>query len=237
MPDILGRISLFPYDFEPQGWKFCQGGSLPISTEYLALFQLLGTTFGGDGQQTFGLPNFQAPPGCHYGISMNGASQDVSYWGVVGETLIWIRKNTPQDLVECAGESLPSGQYPLLEMYLGTRFGDQGADYVVVPDLRGKAPAHSRYLMAERGEIPEGSRQDILLGEILLLPYDRSYQSLRICNGELLQIAPQMGLYSVLGKKFGGDGTKTFALPDLRQAAPTNFNYYISIQGIFPSRT
>jgi microcystin-dependent protein len=236
MPNILGRISLFPYDFLPQGWRFCQGASLIID-EHLALFQLLGTTFGGDGQQTFALPNFQGPPGCHYGISMNGAFQDSSYQGLIGETLIWIRHNTPRDLVECAGQSLPADLYPYLEIYLGTRFGDQGEDHVVVPDLRGKAPAHSRYLIAERGEIPEESRPDSLLGEILLLPYDRPYQTLRICNGEVLQIAQHMALFSVLGKKFGGDGTTTFALPDLRQAAPPQFNYYISIQGMFPART
>ena len=236
MPNILGRISLFPYDFEPQGWKFCQGASLPID-EFLALFQLLGTTFGGDGHQTFALPSFEGPQRCHYGISMNGAFQDVSYQGVVGETLIWIRRNTPRDLVECAGQSLESALYRVLEIYLGTRFGDQGEDYVVVPDLREKAPAHSRYLMAERGEIPEEPRPDSLLGEILLLPYDRPYPSLRICNGEVLQIGQQMALYSVLGKKFGGDGIQTFALPDLRQAAPSQFNYYISMQGVFPART
>lgn len=54
----LGSITLFAGSFAPSGYALCQGQLLSIST-YSALFAILGTTFGGDGVQTFGLPNLQ----------------------------------------------------------------------------------------------------------------------------------------------------------------------------------
>ncbi len=53
---FIGQISLFPYNFAPRGWAACTGQLLPIS-QNTALFSLLGTNFGGDGQTTFALPN------------------------------------------------------------------------------------------------------------------------------------------------------------------------------------
>ncbi len=52
----VGEIRLFGGSFNPAGWKFCDGSLLPIS-EYDTLFNLIGTTYGGDGQSTFALPN------------------------------------------------------------------------------------------------------------------------------------------------------------------------------------
>ena len=58
MEPLLGQIELFPYNFAPKGWLPCMGQLLPIS-QNVALFSLLGTNFGGDGQTTFGLPDLQ----------------------------------------------------------------------------------------------------------------------------------------------------------------------------------
>ena len=55
---FLGMIILVPYNFAPRGWAFCQGQLLPIS-QNTALFALLGTQYGGNGQTTFALPNLQ----------------------------------------------------------------------------------------------------------------------------------------------------------------------------------
>jgi microcystin-dependent protein len=54
----LGQIEAFPYGFAPKGWQPCQGQLLPIN-QFQALFSLLGTTYGGNGIQTFALPNLQ----------------------------------------------------------------------------------------------------------------------------------------------------------------------------------
>jgi microcystin-dependent protein len=55
---FVAQISVFGFNFAPQGWALCQGQLLSIS-QNTALFSLLGTNFGGDGRVTFGLPNFQ----------------------------------------------------------------------------------------------------------------------------------------------------------------------------------
>jgi microcystin-dependent protein len=54
----VGEIRMFAGNFAPAGWMFCEGQLLPIS-ENETLFQLIGTTYGGDGQSTFGLPDLR----------------------------------------------------------------------------------------------------------------------------------------------------------------------------------
>lgn len=58
MEPFIGQICLFGFNFAPRGWAFCNGQLLPIN-QYQALFSLLGTTYGGNGVTTFGLPNLQ----------------------------------------------------------------------------------------------------------------------------------------------------------------------------------
>ena len=55
---FMGQISLFGGNFAPRNWAFCSGQLLPISS-YTALFSILGTTYGGDGRTTFGLPDLR----------------------------------------------------------------------------------------------------------------------------------------------------------------------------------
>ncbi|MFD2724912.1 phage tail protein [Hyunsoonleella rubra] len=55
---MLGEITIFAGNFAPRGWAFCDGQLLPIA-QYQALFSLLGTTYGGDGRTTFGLPDLR----------------------------------------------------------------------------------------------------------------------------------------------------------------------------------
>ena len=62
----IGEIQLFGFNFNPRGWAFCNGATLPIS-QNTALFALLGTTYGGNGQTTFQLPNFAGRAGCEQG--------------------------------------------------------------------------------------------------------------------------------------------------------------------------
>lgn len=62
----LATITIFAGNFAPRSWMFCQGQLLSIA-EYSALFALIGTTYGGDGQVTFGLPDFRSRVGVHQG--------------------------------------------------------------------------------------------------------------------------------------------------------------------------
>lgn len=63
---FVGEIRMFAGNFQPAGWAFCSGQLLPIS-ENETLFQLIGTTYGGDGQSTFALPNLQSRLPLHQG--------------------------------------------------------------------------------------------------------------------------------------------------------------------------
>src|SRR5215208_2450621 len=62
----VGEIRMFAGNFAPAGWMFCEGQQLPIS-ENETLFQLIGTTYGGDGQETFNLPDLRGRIPIHQG--------------------------------------------------------------------------------------------------------------------------------------------------------------------------
>lgn len=62
----VGEIRMFAGNFAPAGWEFCEGQLLPIS-EYETLFNLIGTTYGGDGQSTFALPDLRGRIPIHQG--------------------------------------------------------------------------------------------------------------------------------------------------------------------------
>jgi microcystin-dependent protein len=66
MNPFIGEIRMFAGNFAPAGWAMCQGQLVPIS-ENDALFSLIGTTYGGDGQDTFGLPDLQGRVPMHQG--------------------------------------------------------------------------------------------------------------------------------------------------------------------------
>ncbi|MBC3873664.1 phage tail protein [Undibacterium flavidum] len=71
---FIAEIRMVPFNFAPTGWAFCDGQLLPIS-QNTALFALLGTTYGGDGESTFALPNLQGSaimhPGQGPGLSLH----------------------------------------------------------------------------------------------------------------------------------------------------------------------
>lgn len=63
---FIGEIQLFGFNFAPREWATCTGALLPIS-QNTALFSLVGTTYGGDGRTTFGLPDYQGRAPCSQG--------------------------------------------------------------------------------------------------------------------------------------------------------------------------
>ena len=63
---FLAEIRIFPFNFAPKGWAFCDGQILPLS-QNTALFSLMGTTYGGDGISIFALPNLQGRASMHPG--------------------------------------------------------------------------------------------------------------------------------------------------------------------------
>lgn len=86
MDCFIGEIRLLPYTFAPANWHDCDGSLLPIA-EYDALFALIGTTYGGDGQNTFALPDLRGRLPIHagagtglsnYSLGQTGGSETVT---------------------------------------------------------------------------------------------------------------------------------------------------------------
>lgn len=69
----IGEIRIVGFNFDPTGWEFCNGQLLSIA-EYDALYTLLGTTYGGDGQTTFGLPDLRGRIPIHAGAAPGGGT-------------------------------------------------------------------------------------------------------------------------------------------------------------------
>jgi microcystin-dependent protein len=113
MDPFVAEIRIFPFNFAPKGWAWCDGQLLPLS-QNTALFSLLGTTYGGDGKSNFALPNMQgsAPmhPGQGPGLSLHdlgetGGSDTVSLL----ESEIPLHTHAQKCDIVNATKSLPTG--------------------------------------------------------------------------------------------------------------------------------
>jgi len=83
----LGEIQLFAFNFAPVGWALCNGATLQIR-QFTALFSLIGTAYGGDGQNTFSLPNLVARAPCSQGTGPGLTQRSIGEtFGEIGVTL------------------------------------------------------------------------------------------------------------------------------------------------------
>jgi microcystin-dependent protein len=109
----IGEIRMFAGNFPPVGWMFCSGQQLPIS-ENETLFQLIGTTYGGDGESTFNLPNLQSRVPMHMGNGPDGVTYQIAEAaGVESVTLttqqIPVHNHTLLGSGTAANQGTPSG--------------------------------------------------------------------------------------------------------------------------------
>ncbi len=105
---FIGEIRMFAGNFAPAGWIFCQGQLLPIS-ENDALFTLIGTTYGGDGQSTFRLPDLQGRLPIHRGngfvLAETGGAEEVTLTAnqIPSHTHPWLASEASASSVTPAG--------------------------------------------------------------------------------------------------------------------------------------
>ena len=90
---FVAEIRIFPFNFAPKGWAFCNGQILPIS-QNTALFALLGTVYGGDGKSTFALPNLQGSAAMHPGQGQGLSLHDLGEQGGA-ETVTLLQSEMP----------------------------------------------------------------------------------------------------------------------------------------------
>jgi microcystin-dependent protein len=117
----VGEIRIFGGNFAPAGWMFCEGQLLPIS-EYETLFNLIGTTYGGDGQSTFGLPDLRGRVPLHVGngytLAQNGGVESVT----LTQSTVPAHTHTVSANSSSNPASLPGGNY----LAAGPDIYDQG---------------------------------------------------------------------------------------------------------------
>jgi microcystin-dependent protein len=116
MDPFVAEIRIFPFNFAPKGWAWCDGQLMPIS-QNTALFSLLGTTYGGDGKSNFALPDLEgrAPmhPGQGPGLSLHdlgetGGSETVTLLEseIPAHAHILAAVSQPGDLADPTGRSI-----------------------------------------------------------------------------------------------------------------------------------
>jgi microcystin-dependent protein len=117
---FLGQVAIFPFSFAPQGWAKCEGQLLPISQNQ-ALFSLLGTTYGGDGETTFGLPDLRGRVVIGHGSGPGLPSYSLGQKGGITNTVLSIpnlpvhshtASGTIQASSEDGEETSPVGNVP-----------------------------------------------------------------------------------------------------------------------------
>ncbi|MDQ2838414.1 MAG: tail fiber protein [Actinomycetota bacterium] len=110
----VGEIRMFGGNFAPNGWLFCQGQLVAIS-DYDTLFNLIGTTYGGDGQNTFALPNLASRIPVHMGSAPFGTYVLGQPGGAESVTLLSqqlpVHTHTAQASSGSAGQTTAGGNY------------------------------------------------------------------------------------------------------------------------------
>jgi microcystin-dependent protein len=137
---FIGEVKMVSFNFEPKGWMFCNGQLLSIS-QNTALFSLLGTTYGGNGQTTFALPNLQGRVPLHMG---NGYSEGQT-GGAQGVTLTGNQAGHghPVKATATATTNTAAGNFPALA---GSNIYGSSPDTTMNPAIVGQAgggQAHS----------------------------------------------------------------------------------------------
>ena len=210
----IAEVGIFAGNFAPRGWASCDGQLLPIS-ENTALFSLIGTTYGGDGRTTMGLPDLRGRTAVHEGNGPGLTPRNLgSRFGVEDVTLTTNQMpshthdyllNGPQTTDPTGGGQPHENVQPSLAL-----------NYIIA--MQGIYPSRSLTLDEPGLELTAG--MEPFLGEISLFAGNFAPRGWALCDGQLLPINQNDALFSLLGTIYGGDGRTTFALPDLRGRTP-----------------
>ncbi len=133
---FVAEIRIFPFNFAPKGWAFCNGQLLPIS-QNTALFALLGTVYGGDGKSTFALPDLEGSAAMHPGQGQGLSLRDLGEIGGA-ETVTLLVSEMPihthsiQTAVTLANVNSPSSEVVLGRSNGGNAYQTNIANFAVM---------------------------------------------------------------------------------------------------------
>jgi microcystin-dependent protein len=123
MAPYVGEIRMFGGNFAPNGWMLCQGQTLAIS-ENETLFQLIGTTYGGDGQSTFGLPNLASRVPIHFGTGPGGTTYQIGELAGTEQETLTVQQIPSHNHPLIATGALATTRDPVPNNAPGTSAGD-----------------------------------------------------------------------------------------------------------------
>jgi len=205
----IGEVRAFAGGFVPGGYMAADGREMRIA-EYTALYNILGTTYGGDGVTTFRLPDLakRAVVGATNGAPGVGSSV----------TNIGLGEKLGADTNVLTAANLPAHAHTLPG---GGLTGGEGQSQAITQE---QASLGLNYMIALQGVFPSFdsvAADYVVLGEISAFAGRASAvpNGWTLADGRLLSIRQNTALFSLIGTTYGGDGVNTFALPDLRGRA------------------
>lgn len=236
----LGEVRMFGGAFAPVGWVFCDGQELPIA-KHQDLFGLIGSRYGGDGSSKFAVPDLRgrvpvaagtAETGTTYAIGTKGGAEKVALdldhlakHRHVARAATTGGVALPNKAVWCT----PTGANEYLKTTATTPMRDDAISFAggsaehdnVMPYLA------LNFIIAETGPSPQSGRDGFkqvepMLAEIRLFATDDVPYGWAPCDGKELDISTYQALFSIMGTTYGGNGTTTFKVPDLRGRAPVH---------------
>jgi microcystin-dependent protein len=202
--DNVGEIKLFGGDYAPGGWSFADG-SLLSPTTHADLYNKIGTTYGGNGVSTFALPDLRNNLAMHQGFAPALTPRPLgTQTGALSSVLT--NAQMPAHV-----HSLPNGNFTTIA-------GGNQPISIMQPSLA------VNYTVVLQGFFPQQSGgtgfDGHFLGQVRMNASSFVPTTEARLDGQILPIALNQPLYSVIGTKYGGNGTTTLQLPDLRGRVP-----------------
>src|SRR4051812_33388016 len=184
MDGTIAVVTCFAGNFAPRNWAFCNGQIMSI-VQNTALFSILGTTYGGDGQTTFALPDLR-------GRVPVGASAQYPLGTKIGV-----------ETVTLSNSNLPSHTHTLSGLPITVTDADGGGQ-----PFENRQPALALTpVIALQGIYPSRDLgENDFLGGIGWFAGQFAPRGYAMANGQLLSIAQNTALFSLLGTTYGGDG-------------------------------
>ncbi len=235
---------MFGGTYNPINWTTPKGQLLDIKSN-IEIFDIIGSLYGGNGMQTFGLPLLEQVDGVDYTMNLKGSypEKDDDYEparGTVGEIILWAAEFVPYNWAKCDGQSLKISQANHLYKVIGGTFGQDSSDTFNVPKIPPPGK-HLMYIINVNGLWPAGGDGSIMqlsgtVGCIEWWPGKTSQIASEWfpCDGRSLLQVDYRDLFSVITAQFGGSKTK-FNLPNITAPAK-GINPVICFKGVYPER-
>jgi microcystin-dependent protein len=249
MQNLTGEIQLVPGSL-PQENKLPCNGQIVLKETYIELFYCIAHHYGGGLDTNFCLPDFKkSDDGIKYNISTGLVDNGEQCFGInkigeIGYTGAVDKKGNsiiPEDWIQCDGAILNISENTLLYEVITNMYGGNAKDekfaLPTAPSLYDNGGLRGDTIplirIVEDANFPQPNQ--CVLGSLVLWPGANPLEEkfwMR-CDGKLMDISANTVLYLIIGTQFGGDGEKTFALPNLK--LDNDMYYFICISGIFPN--